>query len=261
MKNASHLVVVGIVLVLSLRASASVLFEDGFESDTATMNFADTSTTYYPQGWTTTAGDSREVMVYNVNAINDANKPATVPQGVNALRIVDFGNSPKIVANWGSGNQHVSFSCDIYMLKDTGVTGSSLGVRLLDASDTIGAQISIFQTGTNSGLDIKYWNGSSVVTIATGVSSNTWAAMEIDADSATNKFTVTYDGVTYDNAGSGYAFTSNIGDIEKLNFVASTIAYKKYYIDAVSVQSIPEPVTIGLLSLGSFLMFAHKKRK
>lgn len=84
---------------------------------------------------------------------------------------------------------------------------------------------------------------------------NQYAKLVITASADTDTFTVSYNGVTYDNNGAGFGFYQTLNRISKVQFsnTNGSAIVSRTTIDDVSIK-VPEPATMALLSIGAVLL-------
>jgi hypothetical protein len=83
--------------------------------------------------------------------------------------------------------------------------------------------------------------------------------MTINASTVTDTFSVTYNGVTYDNDGAGFLFYQTLNRISKVQFsnTNGSGVVSRTTIDDVMID-VPEPATMIILGIGAVL-FGRKR--
>jgi hypothetical protein len=246
--------VLGCVLIIAVvnTAEATVLSQDDFEGVTATSVYPVTgTTTYYPGSmWTMQNQDAQSIAVYD-------DPTAAGGEGSQVLCLKKAASNVPMVKTDFANSQTAILSFDLY------VPSSNKDMRTLNLN--LQDVVTPTNVRTASYLAInKGNNGWGICAIDASYTWRTivtpkldqWAPVVVNADAVSKTFTLTYDGVTYNNNGYGYQFF-DWGDGLAFNrlFFSQSGAGVDTRIDNVKVlNSVPEPTTIGLLAMGGLIL-------
>jgi hypothetical protein len=239
-------------------AQATLLMQDDFEGVPATSVYPVTNgTTYYPDSgkWTLNYPDSKSIAVYD-----DAT--AAGGQGSQVLCVQKAAsNIPSVKTDFAnSGKAVVSF--DLYV-PSSNQNMRTLNLNLQDVVTPTNVRTASYLAinNGNNGWGICMIDSSYTWRTIVTPKVDQWVPVTISADAVSKTFTLTYDGMTYNNSGYGYQFF-DWGDGLAFNrlFFSQSGAGVSTRIDNVRVaDSVPEPMTIGLLAIGGLVALLRKR--
>jgi hypothetical protein len=258
----------GILMLMSVSgvAMGDILMSDDFESVPGAASFpAVGGTNYLPSisPWTTRlVQNATSLVVYQASA------GLPVASGNQSLRMKYGTALPTIDGGFSANTNLANVSMDIY-IPNAAANTRVLNISLRDYSiasgktSVIGPYLSInndSETGT-WGIGYYYYkSGTPTFKAVVTPSTDTWKTLSFIADVTTHTMSITYDGVTYDNDGAGFAWFGSPSTLGALNISSSTA--NGACIDNVLVtNTVPEPLTmITVLSgLAGGILFKKKR--